>query len=225
MVRPLQYACCGQACGRVRWQLYDSAVTLDGAGRPQDKYDPASDHIVTAASCTTNCLAPVVRVVHEKLGIARGCITTIHNLTNTQTIVDAPNAKKADLRRARWGRGPAGPVGFLVRGSACKHCNQTACRSVVSALCLLATELRLLLPHAAGRDTPSQQPLHPPRVPLWPVALPVPVSSPVRPIGTGHVRIPLCTNNHPSALPPYTSSGAHVRQPKPPDAMQEDCVT
>ncbi len=83
--------------------------------RPQDKYDPASDHIVTAASCTTNCLAPVVRVVHEKLGIARGCITTIHNLTNTQTIVDAPNAKKADLRRARWGWGPAGHVVFFVR--------------------------------------------------------------------------------------------------------------
>jgi len=66
-------------------------------------YNPASDHIVTAASCTTNCLAPVVKVIHEKLGIERGCITTIHNLTNTQTIVDAPNSKKADLRRARSG--------------------------------------------------------------------------------------------------------------------------
>ncbi|PNH11055.1 Glyceraldehyde-3-phosphate dehydrogenase 3 [Tetrabaena socialis] len=66
-------------------------------------YDAAVDHIVTAASCTTNCLAPVVKVIHEKLGIARGCITTIHNLTNTQTLVDAPNHKKADLRRARSG--------------------------------------------------------------------------------------------------------------------------
>jgi glyceraldehyde 3-phosphate dehydrogenase len=56
---------------------------------------------VTAASCTTNCLAPVVKVIHEKLGITHGCITTIHNLTNTQTIVDAPNTKKSDLRRAR----------------------------------------------------------------------------------------------------------------------------
>ncbi|GFR40367.1 hypothetical protein Agub_g915 [Astrephomene gubernaculifera] len=72
-------------------------------GCNESLYDPAADHIVTAASCTTNCLAPVVKVVHEKLGIARGCITTIHNLTNTQTLVDAPNAKKADLRRARSG--------------------------------------------------------------------------------------------------------------------------
>eukprot|EP00878_Enallax_costatus_P038767 GHUV01044231.1.p1 GENE.GHUV01044231.1~~GHUV01044231.1.p1 ORF type:complete len:200 (-),score=45.91 GHUV01044231.1:448-1047(-) len=64
-------------------------------------YNPKKDHIVTAASCTTNCLAPVVKVIQEKLGIQHGCITTIHNLTNTQTIVDAPNTKKSDLRRAR----------------------------------------------------------------------------------------------------------------------------
>lgn len=57
--------------------------------------------IVTAASCTTNCLAPVVKVIHEKLGIKHGCITTVHDVTNTQTIVDAPNVKKTDLRRAR----------------------------------------------------------------------------------------------------------------------------
>jgi glyceraldehyde-3-phosphate dehydrogenase/erythrose-4-phosphate dehydrogenase len=69
----------------------------------QDKYNPTKDHIVTAASCTTNCLAPVVKVIHEKIGIIHGCITTIHNVTNTQTIVDAPNAKKSDLRRARCG--------------------------------------------------------------------------------------------------------------------------
>lgn len=67
----------------------------------QEDYKPDADHIVTAASCTTNCLAPVVKVVHEKFGIKHGCITTIHNLTNTQTIVDAPNTKKSDLRRAR----------------------------------------------------------------------------------------------------------------------------
>ena len=54
--------------------------------------------IVTAASCTTNCLAPVVKVIHEGLGIAHGSITTIHDVTNTQTIVDRP-AK--DMRRAR----------------------------------------------------------------------------------------------------------------------------
>ena len=61
-------------------------------------YDPASHPIVTAASCTTNCLAPVVKVIHENLGIEHGSITTIHDLTNTQTILDAPHK---DLRRAR----------------------------------------------------------------------------------------------------------------------------
>jgi glyceraldehyde 3-phosphate dehydrogenase len=61
-------------------------------------YDPASHHLVTAASCTTNCLAPVVKVVHEGIGIRHGSITTIHDVTNTQTIVDRP-AK--DMRRAR----------------------------------------------------------------------------------------------------------------------------
>jgi glyceraldehyde 3-phosphate dehydrogenase len=68
-----------------------------------DAYRPGEDHIVTAASCTTNCLAPVVKVIHESLGIVHGCITTIHNITNTQTLLDAPNAKKSDLRRARSG--------------------------------------------------------------------------------------------------------------------------
>ncbi|NCJ08714.1 ArsJ-associated glyceraldehyde-3-phosphate dehydrogenase [Synechococcales cyanobacterium C] len=61
-------------------------------------YDPRTHHLLTAASCTTNCLAPVVKVIHEGLGIAHGVITTIHDHTNTQTIVDAPHK---DLRRAR----------------------------------------------------------------------------------------------------------------------------
>src|SRR5690554_5486730 len=61
-------------------------------------FDPANDRIITAASCTTNCLAPVVKVIHEKLGIKHGSLTTIHSLTNTQTIIDAPHK---DLRRAR----------------------------------------------------------------------------------------------------------------------------
>lgn len=61
-------------------------------------YDPAKHHLVTAASCTTNCLAPVVQVLHEEIGIKHGAITTIHDVTNTQTMVDRP-AK--DLRRAR----------------------------------------------------------------------------------------------------------------------------
>lgn len=61
-------------------------------------YDPAQHDLITAASCTTNCLAPVVKVLHEALGIRHGSITTIHDVTNTQTIIDRP-AK--DMRRAR----------------------------------------------------------------------------------------------------------------------------
>ncbi|MDM3870187.1 ArsJ-associated glyceraldehyde-3-phosphate dehydrogenase [Porticoccus sp. W117] len=61
-------------------------------------YNPDQHSIVTAASCTTNCLAPAVKVIHENLGIRHGSMTTIHALTNTQTIVDAPHK---DLRRAR----------------------------------------------------------------------------------------------------------------------------
>ncbi|MEP0920099.1 ArsJ-associated glyceraldehyde-3-phosphate dehydrogenase [Leptolyngbya sp. DQ-M1] len=61
-------------------------------------YQPNEHHLLTAASCTTNCLAPVVKVIHEGLGIKHGIITTIHDNTNTQTIVDAPHK---DLRRAR----------------------------------------------------------------------------------------------------------------------------
>lgn len=61
-------------------------------------YDPARHDLITAASCTTNCLAPVVKVIHESIGIRHGSITTIHDVTNTQTIVDRP-AK--DMRRAR----------------------------------------------------------------------------------------------------------------------------
>jgi glyceraldehyde 3-phosphate dehydrogenase len=61
-------------------------------------YDPAEHHLLTAASCTTNCLAPVVKVLHEKIGIEHGVITTIHDATNTQVVVDAPHK---DLRRAR----------------------------------------------------------------------------------------------------------------------------
>ncbi len=75
----------------------ESAVNIV-YGVNQSAYDPARHQIVTAASCTTNCLAPVVKVIHEGLGIRHGSITTIHDVTNTQTIVDRP-AK--DLRRAR----------------------------------------------------------------------------------------------------------------------------
>jgi glyceraldehyde 3-phosphate dehydrogenase len=61
-------------------------------------YEPARHHLLTAASCTTNCLAPVVKVVHESIGIRHGQITTIHAPTNTNVVVDAPHK---DLRRAR----------------------------------------------------------------------------------------------------------------------------
>jgi glyceraldehyde 3-phosphate dehydrogenase len=61
-------------------------------------YDSAKHRLLTNASCTTNCLAPVVKVIHEGLGIEHGAITTVHDATNTQTIIDAPHK---DLRRAR----------------------------------------------------------------------------------------------------------------------------
>jgi glyceraldehyde 3-phosphate dehydrogenase len=61
-------------------------------------YDPAQHHLLTAASCTTNCLAPIVKVMHEQVGIVHGSMTTLHDITNTQTIVDRGHK---DLRRAR----------------------------------------------------------------------------------------------------------------------------
>ena len=67
-------------------------------GVNSDTYNPSEHRIVTAASCTTNCFAPVVKVLQENIGIKHGSITTIHDVTNTQTIVDKP-AK--DFRRAR----------------------------------------------------------------------------------------------------------------------------
>ncbi|WP_342240341.1 ArsJ-associated glyceraldehyde-3-phosphate dehydrogenase [Inquilinus sp. OTU3971] len=67
-------------------------------GVNDDLYRPGEHRLITAASCTTNCLAPVVKVIHEGLGIERGVITTVHDVTNTQVLVDAPHK---DLRRAR----------------------------------------------------------------------------------------------------------------------------
>lgn len=67
-------------------------------GVNNDLYDTAEHNIITAASCTTNCLAPIVKVVQEELGIKHGVITTIHDVTNTQTVVDRPHQ---DPRRAR----------------------------------------------------------------------------------------------------------------------------
>lgn len=67
-------------------------------GINHEDYDPGQHDVVTAASCTTNCLAPVIKVVHESIGIKHACMTTIHNITNTQTIIDKGHS---DLRRAR----------------------------------------------------------------------------------------------------------------------------
>lgn len=67
-------------------------------GVNEDKYDPAVHHVVSNASCTTNCLAPAVKVVHDKFKIVRGFMTTIHAYTNDQRILDLPHS---DLRRAR----------------------------------------------------------------------------------------------------------------------------
>ncbi|PTM56617.1 type I glyceraldehyde-3-phosphate dehydrogenase [Desmospora activa] len=67
-------------------------------GVNHDKYDPASHHVISNASCTTNCLAPVVKVLHEKFGVRRGLMTTVHSYTNDQQLLDLPHK---DLRRAR----------------------------------------------------------------------------------------------------------------------------
>lgn len=88
-------------------------------------YDAATHHVVTAASCTTNCLAPVVKVLHEQIGIERGAITTIHDVTNTQVIVDRPHK---DLRRAR-----------------------SALNSLIPTSTGSATAITLIYPELAGR--------------------------------------------------------------------------
>ena len=67
-------------------------------GVNDETYDPATHHIISNASCTTNCLAPVVKVVHQAFGIRRGWMTTIHSYTNDQNLLDLPHS---DLRRAR----------------------------------------------------------------------------------------------------------------------------
>jgi glyceraldehyde 3-phosphate dehydrogenase len=89
-----------QGVGRV---VVTAPVKSEGAldivmGVNHQRFDPAQHRIVSAASCTTNCFAPVVKVIHEHLRIRHGSLTTIHSLTNTQVIVDAPHK---DLRRAR----------------------------------------------------------------------------------------------------------------------------
>ena len=67
-------------------------------GVNEDNYDPANHHVISNASCTTNCLAPVVKVLHRQFGVRRGLMTTVHSYTNDQQILDLPHK---DLRRAR----------------------------------------------------------------------------------------------------------------------------
>jgi len=67
-------------------------------GVNEDKYDPEKHHVVSNASCTTNCLAPFAKVLHQKFGIKRGLMTTVHSYTNDQRILDLPHS---DYRRAR----------------------------------------------------------------------------------------------------------------------------
>jgi glyceraldehyde 3-phosphate dehydrogenase len=76
----------------------DDAALNIVVGVNDQLYDPARYRLLTAASCTTNCLAPVVKVIHDSIGIRHGQITTIHDPTNTNVVVDAPHK---DLRRAR----------------------------------------------------------------------------------------------------------------------------
>ena len=94
-------------------------------GVNHDTFDAAAHRIVTAASCTTNCLAPIVKVIHERIGIRHGSITTIHDVTNTQTIVDRP---ATDPRRAR-----------------------SALNSLVPTTTGSATAIGLIYPELAGR--------------------------------------------------------------------------
>ncbi|MFZ5626783.1 MAG: type I glyceraldehyde-3-phosphate dehydrogenase [Bacillota bacterium] len=119
-------------------------------GVNQDKYDPANHHVVSNASCTTNCLAPFAKVIHEKFGIVRGLMTTVHSYTNDQQILDLPHK---DLRRARAAAmsiiptttGAAKAVGLVLPELKGKL-NGFAMRvptpnvSVVDLVCELATE-------------------------------------------------------------------------------------
>ncbi len=73
----------------------DFSVVL---GVNEEKYDPATHHIISNASCTTNCLAPIAKVLHETFGIRKGWMTTVHSYTNDQQLLDLPHK---DLRRAR----------------------------------------------------------------------------------------------------------------------------
>ena len=78
--------------------IYETNIANIVYGVNEFVYDPSKHRIITAASCTTNCIAPIIKVLHENIGIKHGSISTIHNLTNSQTLVDIPNV---NLRRGR----------------------------------------------------------------------------------------------------------------------------
>jgi len=78
--------------------INDNDIVNIAYGVNHNIYNPETHNIITAASCTTNCIAPVIKVLHDNIGINHGSITTIHNLTNSQTLVDIPHK---DLRRGR----------------------------------------------------------------------------------------------------------------------------
>jgi glyceraldehyde 3-phosphate dehydrogenase len=94
-------------------------------GVNDDKYDPAAHHVISNASCTTNCLAPAVKVVHDRFRIKRGFMTTIHAYTNDQRILDLPHS---DLRRAR-----------------------AAAMSIIPTTTGAAKALKLVIPDLAGK--------------------------------------------------------------------------
>ena len=93
-------------------------------------YDPARHDLVTAASCTTNCLAPVVKVIQEKIGIVHGLITTLHDVTNTQVVVDAPHK---DFRRARSALNSLIPTTLRVTFVSSPSCSDLQSRFQTSA--------------------------------------------------------------------------------------------
>lgn len=94
-------------------------------GVNEDKYDPANHHIISNASCTTNCLAPVAKVLDDNFGIVRGMMTTVHSYTNDQRILDLPHS---DLRRAR-----------------------AAAESIIPTTTGAAKAVALVLPHLKGK--------------------------------------------------------------------------
>ena len=82
----------------IDWSKFGVEVVIESTGRFTEAKDAAKHHVISNASCTTNCLGPVVKVLHEKFGIEKGSMTTIHSYTNDQNVLDFPHK---DLRRAR----------------------------------------------------------------------------------------------------------------------------